>query len=54
MQLAIAELETKLDILENNEPIHRMAGDVEQADLERNIANDIRKAVKVLQTVTES
>lgn len=48
MDYAIAELERALGVLENNEPINRAEGNLEQADLEADGARDIRAALGVL------
>lgn len=48
MTHAITTLESALRTAENNEPINRREGKVEQADLENQVAIDIRQALAVL------
>lgn len=48
MKAAIVCLEEYLYVLENNEPINRREGNIEQAVLEMDSAIDIRKALSVL------
>lgn len=48
MNAAIATLEIALENLDNNEPINRAAGDIEQADLESASASDIRQVLAIL------
>jgi len=48
MKHAIAELETKITTLENNEPIHRRVGEDEQADHCATVAAEIRGAIAIL------
>lgn len=45
MNAAITTLETSLAVLQTNEPIHRAAGQVEQADLEVRSVRDIEVAL---------
>lgn len=52
MRTAIAYLQTTLSTLETNEPINRLGGDVEQADLESVDAAQIRQAIAVLGAAT--
>lgn len=49
MQAAIAQLTIALETVENNEPINRAAGNIEQADLEAANAAEFRRALSVLQ-----
>lgn len=42
----------KLDILEENEPIHRAAGNKLHADMDATQAADIRQALAVLQAAS--
>ena len=48
MNAAINTLTIALETLENNEPINRAEGSVEQADLEAANASEIRSALSVL------
>lgn len=48
MNAAIDELEKSLEAVLNNEPIHRAAGDAEQADLDAAAATDFRQAIDLL------
>lgn len=48
MQAAIVTLEISLSGLENNERVHRTAGNVEQADMDSSRAAQIRQALAVL------
>ena len=48
MNATITELGIALNILENNEPINRAEGNIEQADLEAASAVEIRDALSVL------
>lgn len=48
MHHAIAYLQQSLDVLEANEPISRAEGNIAQADLERDSANEIRDAIGIL------
>lgn len=53
MEEAINELEICLSILENNEPINRREGNIEQADLEaKNIAS-FRRAIEHLRSAPD-
>lgn len=52
MHAAITELTIVLATLENNEPINRASGNVDQADLEARSAADIRQALAVLKAAT--
>jgi hypothetical protein len=45
---AIAQLEVALDVVANNEPINRKAGNIEQADLEASNAAQFRNAIHYL------
>ena len=45
---AIVVLEQHLEMIENNEPINRKEGNIEQADLEAANAVEIRMALSVL------
>lgn len=53
MNAAINELEIVLSTLENNEPINRAEGNIDQADLEHANATEIRTALGVLRAATE-
>jgi hypothetical protein len=48
MNAAIATLEITLATMENNEPINRAAGNIDQADLEARNADEIRAALELL------
>ena len=48
MNAAIVTLQIALDVLENNEPINRREGNIEQADLELNNAKEIRSVLSSL------
>lgn len=48
MNAAIAQLQINLYNLENNEPINRLEGNIEQADLEVKNASEIREAISIL------
>jgi hypothetical protein len=48
MKAAIAQLEVSLEVLENNEPIYRSEGSIEQADSNATDASQIRQALMVL------
>jgi len=48
MNSAITLLEQALATMENNEPINRAEGNVEQADLEARNAAEYRRALAVL------
>jgi len=48
MKAAITELEIALQTMETNEPINRIEGKTEQADLEAKNAAEIRQALAVL------
>ena len=48
MKAAITYLEQTLAMLENNEPIHRAEGNIEQADLCGQSASEIRQGLAVL------
>jgi hypothetical protein len=52
MKHAIEALETKLETLRHNEPIHRAEGNVEQADLDAAIAADVVHALTTLRTAS--
>lgn len=51
MNYAILTLESRLETLENNEPICRREGRIEQADAELANANQVRQALIVLRAV---
>ena len=51
MKAAISQLEIKLSTLEDNEPINRAEGDVEQANREASEAAEIRQAIAILKAV---
>jgi hypothetical protein len=53
MKAAIAQLEISLHTLENNEPINRVEGNIEQADLELESASEIRQALASLNAVSD-
>lgn len=46
---AIAQLKVALDVVTTNEPINRAEGAIEQADLERESADQFRKAIGILE-----
>jgi hypothetical protein len=48
VKAAIVNLEISLETLENNEPINRAEGNIEQADLELANAKEIREGLEVL------
>jgi hypothetical protein len=48
MNHVIAVLQNALDTAENNEPINRAAGNLAQADLERDVAAECRQAIAQL------
>lgn len=48
MQAAIAILETALEALEINAPINEREGNIEQARLERENAEEVREAINFL------
>lgn len=50
MQAAINQLEIYLDVLETNEPINRAEGKIEQADLEKQNAIEVRAALDKLRS----
>lgn len=54
MQAAITQLEISLQVLENNEPINRAAGNIEQADLEARNATEYRQALSILKNINET
>lgn len=45
---AVASLEVALSVVQTNEPINRARGDIEQADLERDVAESVVEALEVL------
>lgn len=51
MQAAISQLEIYLDVLETNEPINRASGKIEQADLEKQNAIEVRAALNKLRSI---
>ena len=51
MSAAITQLEVTLRTLEENEPINRQQGNVDQAELEARNASEIRWALAVLKAV---
>lgn len=51
MKAAIVTLEIALGSLENNEPINRKEGKIEQADSEASGAAEIRAALKALRSI---
>lgn len=51
MKAAISILENALEVVETNEPINRAAGNIEQADLEIENAQEFRQALGVLLSV---
>lgn len=53
MKASISQLEIALATMENNEPINRREGNIEQADLELANAEDYRMAIEVLKIVSE-
>lgn len=53
MKYAISELEKALKIYRNNEKVNRQNGNDKQADLEKEIADDIVWAINVLRKVKE-
>lgn len=52
MQAAITQLQETLRILEENEPINRKEGKIEQAELEAFNAAQIRWAIEVLKAAS--
>lgn len=54
MNAAIAQLEIALETMVTNEPINRMNGREDQADLEAKNAADYRRALAVLRAAEES
>ncbi len=48
MNAAIVTLQIALDVLENNEPINRAEGNIDQANLEAKNAVEIRNALETL------
>jgi hypothetical protein len=49
MRQAVCVLRQALEVAETNEPINRASGNVAQADLEAEVAGDIRDAIVVLE-----
>lgn len=49
MNAAIATLQIALDVLENNEPINRREGNIDQANLQLKNAAEIRTALEILE-----
>jgi hypothetical protein len=54
MNPAINELEIRLSVMENNEPINRAEGNIAQADLEAANAASYRKAIEALRAIEAS
>lgn len=54
MNPAITVLESSLHALENNEPIQRSDGRIEQADASAKQADQIRKALAILRAANET
>lgn len=48
---AIQSLEITLSTVENNAPINRAEGKIEQADLEDEVANSCRAAIRMLKGI---
>jgi hypothetical protein len=53
MKTAIEQLQICLDVLTTNEPIHRAAGNIEQADYEASSIIEISDAITVLKSVND-
>lgn len=47
-EYAINELEIALDVVETNAPINEAEGNLEQAELERTVAESCRAAIELL------
>lgn len=50
MNQAIAQLSATADIAEHNLPYSLLAGDIEQAALQQEVASDCRQAIEQLQS----
>lgn len=51
MDRAIDVLKIQKDMVDNNEPINRSLGDIEQVNLEREVSNSCSKAISLLNLI---